>query len=101
MTCRWLETSPTSLHSYDLPATFWTTLSRAGGKVFLEGTQGSGLSLYHRSYPYVTSRDTTASGCLAEAGDSTANGAESNHGLPNVSNSRPEPGSRYIGAYVT
>lgn len=39
-----------------------------GQKVFLEGTQGTGLSLYHGSYPYVTSRDTTVSGCLAEAG---------------------------------
>lgn len=38
------------------------------GRVCLEGTQGTGLSLYHGKYPYVTSRDTTASGCLAEAG---------------------------------
>lgn len=37
-------------------------------RVLLEGTQGTGLSLYHGVYPYVTSRDTTASGCLAEAG---------------------------------
>ena len=36
--------------------------------VLLEGTQGTGLSLYHGEYPYVTSRDTTVSGCLAEAG---------------------------------
>jgi len=40
----------------------------AGSRVFLEGTQGSGLSLYHGPYPKVTSRDTTVSGCLAEAG---------------------------------
>lgn len=39
-----------------------------GGKVFLEGTQGTGLSLHHGSYPFVTSRDTSVSGCLAEAG---------------------------------
>ena len=39
-----------------------------GERVLLEGTQGTGLSLYHGIYPYVTSRDTTASGCLAEAG---------------------------------
>lgn len=38
------------------------------GRVLLEGTQGTGLSLYHGTYPYVTSRDTTVSGCLAEAG---------------------------------
>jgi len=37
-------------------------------RVLLEGTQGSGLSLYHGFYPHVTSRDTTVSGCLAEAG---------------------------------
>ena len=41
---------------------------RAGRRVFLEGTQGTGLSLHHGSYPHVTSRDTTVSGCLAEAG---------------------------------
>ena len=40
----------------------------ANGRVCLEGTQGTGLSLYHGDYPYVTSRDTTVSGCLAEAG---------------------------------
>jgi adenylosuccinate synthase len=39
-----------------------------GNRILLEGTQGSGLSLYHGSYPYVTSRDTTVGGCLAEAG---------------------------------
>lgn len=39
-----------------------------GEFVLLEGTQGSGLSLYHGEYPYVTSRDTNVSGCLAEAG---------------------------------
>ena len=39
-----------------------------GRRIMLEGTQGSGLSLHHGCYPYVTSRDTNASGCLAEAG---------------------------------
>ena len=43
------------------------TLAR-NGRICLEGTQGTGLSLYHGDYPYVTSRDTTVSGCLAEAG---------------------------------
>ncbi len=37
-------------------------------RVFLEGTQGSALSLIHGPYPHVTSRDTNVSGCLAEAG---------------------------------
>jgi adenylosuccinate synthase len=39
-----------------------------GRRVFLEGTQGTGLSLFHGNYPHVTSRDTTVAGCLAEAG---------------------------------
>lgn len=37
-------------------------------KILLEGTQGTGLSLHHGPYPYVTSRDTSVSGCLSEAG---------------------------------
>lgn len=40
----------------------------AGQHVLLEGTQGTGLSIHHGSYPHVTSRDTTVAGCLAEAG---------------------------------
>ena len=47
------------------------TLS-GNGRILLEGTQGTGLSLYHGPYPYVTSRDTTVAGCLAEAGISPA-----------------------------
>ena len=41
---------------------------RQNKRVLLEGTQGTGLSLFHGSYPHVTSRDTTVAGCLAEAG---------------------------------
>lgn len=41
---------------------------RSGRRVLLEGTQGTGLSMFHGSYPHVTSRDTTTSACLAEAG---------------------------------
>ena len=37
-------------------------------KILLEGTQGTGLSIFHGDYPSVTSRDTTVSGCLSEAG---------------------------------
>jgi adenylosuccinate synthase len=37
-------------------------------KILLEGTQGTSLSLYHGLYPYVTSRDTSVSGCLSEIG---------------------------------
>lgn len=40
----------------------------AGHRIMLEGTQGTDLSLHHGPYPHVTSRDTTASGCLADAG---------------------------------
>jgi adenylosuccinate synthase len=36
--------------------------------VFVEGTQGTGLSVYHGEYPHVTSRDTSVAGCLSEAG---------------------------------
>jgi len=43
-------------------------LFRAGKRALLEGTQGTGLSIYHGLYPHVTSRDTTVAGCLAEAG---------------------------------
>jgi len=41
---------------------------RYGKRILLEGTQGTALSLYHGHYPYVTSRDTTTSGTLAESG---------------------------------
>lgn len=41
---------------------------RGQQRILLEGTQGTGLSLYHGYYPHVTSRDTTVAGCLAEAG---------------------------------
>jgi adenylosuccinate synthase len=41
---------------------------REGKRILLEGTQGTSLSIHHGSYPWVTSRDTSASGCLSEAG---------------------------------
>ncbi|KQO49402.1 adenylosuccinate synthase [Methylobacterium sp. Leaf86] len=37
-------------------------------RILLEGTQGTDLSLHHGPYPFVTSRDATVSGCLADAG---------------------------------
>lgn len=40
----------------------------SGGKVLVEGTQGHLLSLYHGDYPFVTSRNTTASGVVSELG---------------------------------
>jgi adenylosuccinate synthase len=39
-----------------------------GLRAMIEGTQGLYLSLYHGTYPYVTSRDVSASGILSEAG---------------------------------
>jgi adenylosuccinate synthase len=40
-----------------------------GKKVLIEGTQGSGLSLYHSPhYPKTTSRDTNAAGFVSEVG---------------------------------
>lgn len=49
----------------------WEILEEAychGQKILVEGTQGIGLSLYQGNYPFVTSRDTSVSGTLAEAG---------------------------------
>jgi adenylosuccinate synthase len=40
----------------------------SGQRILLEGTQGTSLSIHHGHYPHVTSRVTTAAGCLAEAG---------------------------------
>lgn len=37
-------------------------------RILVEGTQGTMLSLHHGNWPYVTSRDTSASGFLSEAG---------------------------------
>ena len=46
-----------------------TNSSIDGGKnVLLEGTQGLMLSLFYGTYPYVTSRDTSASAICSEAG---------------------------------
>lgn len=40
----------------------------AGKRVILEGAQGTGLSLHHGSFPYVTGRDTTVGSMCGEAG---------------------------------
>lgn len=47
------------------------TMYRNNKRILLEGTQGTGLSIHHGLYPWVTSRDTTVAGCLSEAGIST------------------------------
>lgn len=43
-------------------------LYRSGTPVLLEGTQGTALSIHHGPYPHVTSRETSSSGCLSDAG---------------------------------
>ncbi|MDV0443194.1 adenylosuccinate synthetase [Methanorbis rubei] len=40
----------------------------AGDAVIIEGTQGFGISLYYGNYPYVTSKDTSASQMAADVG---------------------------------
>ncbi len=51
----------------DTVAEIHKTLS-SGGNVQVEGTQGTFLSLYHGTYPYVTSKDVTASQACADVG---------------------------------
>ncbi len=51
----------------DVPAVVNEALDK-GEKVLIEATQGAFLSLYHGTYPYVTSRDTTAAAALSETG---------------------------------
>ncbi len=41
---------------------------KAGENVILEGSQGFGISLYYGTFPYVTSKDTTASQIAADVG---------------------------------
>lgn len=51
----------------DVPAEVNAALD-AGSDVLVEGTQGTFLSLWHGTYPYVTSKDVTASGICADVG---------------------------------
>lgn len=51
----------------DTPAMI-ADLQDVGRNVLIEGTQGSGLSLYHSHWPYCTSVDTNAAGIIAEVG---------------------------------
>ena len=62
-----------------------------GTRILLEGTQGTSLSLHHGDYPYVTSRDTTVAGCLADAGIAVTRCSPSNDGLSNLPYSRRRP----------
>ena len=51
----------------DVPMELNTALDR-GENVLLEGTQGFGISLYYGTYPFVTSKDTSASQIAADNG---------------------------------
>ena len=51
----------------DVPAEINSALS-ANQNVLIEGTQGTFLSLWHGTYPFVTSKDVTASGICADIG---------------------------------
>lgn len=51
----------------DVPGVIHQTI-QSGGNVLVEGTQGTFLSLWHGTYPYVTSKDVTASGICADVG---------------------------------
>ncbi len=64
-----LAASYSELSKYisDVPDLIVDALEK-GKKVLAEGTQGHMISLYHGEYPYVTSRNTTASGILSEVG---------------------------------
>ena len=64
-----LARQETSLRPYvtDTVAEIHQALSR-GRNVMVEGTQGTFLSLYHGTYPYVTSKDVTASQACADVG---------------------------------
>jgi adenylosuccinate synthase len=64
-----LARQETSLRPYiaDTVAEIHQALSK-GRNVMVEGTQGTFLSLYHGTYPYVTSKDVTASQACADVG---------------------------------
>ena len=56
-----------ALYLDDIPNTISFALQR-NERVIVEGTQGTFLSLWHGTYPYVTSKDITASGICADVG---------------------------------
>lgn len=57
------------LHPYVRPATDILEAAYASrDRILVEGTQGTGLSIYHGPYPKVTSRDAGVAGALSEAG---------------------------------
>jgi len=68
---RWAQISD-GLNMYGIPMAPMVVGNRfssdfVSGKIFLEGSQGYGLSTFSGDYPYVTSRDTTVSAFLSYA----------------------------------
>ena len=61
------EIDSLALYLDDIPNAVNFALERKE-KVMVEGTQGTFLSLWHGTYPYVTSKDVTASGICADVG---------------------------------
>ena len=59
---------PVLKHYLEDTVEFFGQCLSQGKRIMLEGTQGTSLSIHHGPYPHVTSRVTTATGCLAEAG---------------------------------
>ena len=58
------ELSPYVRHSSELLEKAYAS----GAAILIEGTQGTGLSVLHGSFPHVTSRDTTGGTLLSEVG---------------------------------
>lgn len=61
------EQESVSMYTGDVPAEVNRALDQKKG-VLVEGTQGTFLSLWHGTYPYVTSKDVTAPGICADVG---------------------------------
>jgi len=61
------EESKLRKYLIDVPLEVNTAIDK-GKRVLIEGTQGTYLSLYHGTYPYVTSKDVTASSACADVG---------------------------------
>jgi adenylosuccinate synthase len=61
------EIDSLALYLDDIPNAVNFALERKE-QVIVEGTQGTFLSLWHGTYPYVTSKDVTASGICADVG---------------------------------
>jgi adenylosuccinate synthase len=61
------DSSELSEYLQDIPSIVNSSIN-SGKVVLVEGTQGTFLSLYHGTYPYVTSKDVTASAICSDVG---------------------------------